>query len=125
MSDLEIYNLYERTNPGTIETFQKRTASKMDLQTEYEKIIEDTEWIDLMETTIPYIDNIFRNPNRFIINEEEIVKIELARKVTVESIKHLAKHTNLIQDVDEETGDVKPSKILNINKEESLSLIHI
>ena len=119
MSDLGIYNLYERTNPGTIETFQKRTASKMDLQTEYEKIIEDTEWIDLMETTIPYIDNIFRNPNRFIINEEEIVKIELARKVTVESIKHLAKHTNLIQDVDEETGDVKPSKILNINKEES------
>ena len=69
MSDLGIYNLYERTNPGTIETFQKRTASKMDLQTEYEKIIEDTEWIDLMETTIPYIDNIFRNPNRFIINE--------------------------------------------------------
>ena len=49
MSDLGIYNLYERTNPGTIETFQKRTASKMDLQTEYEKIIEDTEWIDLME----------------------------------------------------------------------------
>ena len=41
MSDLGIYNLYERTNPGTIETFQKRTASKMDLQTEYEKIIED------------------------------------------------------------------------------------
>ena len=119
MSDLEIYNLYERTNPGTIDTFQKRTASKMDLQTEYEKIIEDTEWIDLMETTIPYIDNIFRNPNRFIINEEEIVKIELARKVTVESIKHLAKHTNLIQDVDPKTGDVKPSKILNINKEES------
>ena len=119
MSDLEIYNLYERTNSGTIDTFQKRTASKMDLQTEYEKVIEDTEWIDLMETTIPYIDNIFRNPNRFIINEEEIVKIELARKVTVESIKHLAKHTNLIQDVDQKTGDVKPSKILNINKEES------
>ena len=38
MSDLEIYNLYERTNPGTIDTFQKRTASKMDLQTEYEKL---------------------------------------------------------------------------------------
>ncbi len=119
MSDLGIYNLYERTNSGTIETFAKRTASKMDLQTEYEKIVEDTEWIDLMELTIPYIDNIFRNPNRFIINEEEIVKIELARKVTVESIKHLAKNTNLIQDIDKKTGDVKPSKILNINKEES------
>ena len=40
-----------------------------------------------------------------LLNEEEIVKIELARKVTVESIKHLAKHTNLIQDVDPKTGD--------------------
>ena len=52
MSDLEIYNLYERTNPGTIDTFQKRTASKMDLQTEYEKVIEDTEWIDLMRKQV-------------------------------------------------------------------------
>lgn len=40
-----------------------------------------------MEQTVPYIDNIFRNPNRFIINEEEIVKIERARRITVESIK--------------------------------------
>ena len=34
-----------------------------------------------MEFTVPYLDNILRNPNRFIINEEEIVKIELARKI--------------------------------------------
>ena len=40
-----------------------------------------------MEETIPYLDNIFRAPNRFIINEEEIVKIERARRITVESIK--------------------------------------
>ena len=58
--------------------------------------------------------------DRFIINEEEIVKVELARKVTVESVIHLTQHTNLIQDIDEKNGDVKPSKILNINKEESL-----
>ena len=58
-------------------------------------------------------------PNRFIVNEEDIVKIELARRVTVESIKHLSKNTNLIQDYNKETGDVRPSKILNINKEES------
>lgn len=28
MSDLGIYNLYERTNPGTIETFQKEQPQK-------------------------------------------------------------------------------------------------
>ena len=56
-----------------------------------------------------------------IVNEEDIVKIELARRVTVESIKHLSRNTNLIQDYDKDTGDVKPSKILNINKEESFN----
>ena len=33
-----------------------------------------------MEDTIQYIDNIFRNPNRFIVNEEEVVKVEQAKK---------------------------------------------
>ena len=41
------------------------------------------------------------------------------KKVSVESIKHLSRNTNFIQDIDKKTGDVKPSKILNINKEES------
>ena len=79
----------------------------------------DYEWLDKIEECIPYIDNILRNPKRFIINEEEIVKVELARRVTVESVIHLTQHTNLIQKI-EDDGDVKPSKILNINKEESM-----
>ena len=33
----------------------------------------------------------------------------------------MARNTNLIQDIDKKTGDVKPSKILNINKEESFN----
>ena len=79
----------------------------------------DYEWIDIIEDVLPYLDNILRNPKRFIINEEEMVKVELARKVTVESVIHLTQHTNFIQKIDE-NGDVKPSKILNINREESL-----
>ena len=119
MDDLEIFNLYEQKSEKSIKEFLGNVNSSIRIQSDYEKVIEDTEWIEKMEETIPYIDNIFRNPNRFIINEEEIVKIELARKITVESIKHLSKNTNFIQDIDEKTGDVKPSKILNINKEES------
>ena len=72
-----------------------------DVLQESEKIIKDTEWIEIMERTIPYIDNILRNPNRFIINEEEIVKIERARRITVESIKNLSKNTSFIQEIDE------------------------
>ena len=51
-----------------------------------------------------YLDNILRNPNRFIVNEEEVVNVEKARRVTVESIKHLARNTSFIQKI-EKNGD--------------------
>ena len=119
MSDLEIIDLYGKTNREKVKKFIEETESTLRVKTDTEKTIKDIEWIEKMEETIPYLDNIYRAPNRFIINEEEIVKIELARKITVDSIKHLSKNTNFIQSVDKETGDVTPSKILNINKEES------
>lgn len=119
MEDLKIFDLYEKTDERKKKKFNENMNSSMRVSVDYEKTVRDTDWIDLMEETIPYIDNIFRSPNRFIINEEEIVKIELARKITVDSIKHLSKHTNFIQEIDKKTGDVRPSKILNINKEES------
>lgn len=119
MENLKILELYQNKGKEAKEEFIKEINSNLNVKKEFEKVTEDLEWIEIMEKTVPYLDNILRNPNRFIINEEEIVKIELARKITVESIKHLSKNTNLIQDFDKKTGDVRPSKILNINKEES------
>ena len=101
------------------ETFISNLNSTLFIKRDYELKEFDYEWLDIIEDVIPYLDNILRNPKRFIINEEEIVKVELARKVTVESVIHLTQHTNLIQKI-EDNGDVKPSKILNINKDESL-----
>lgn len=102
------------------DAFLDNIDSKMNVNINYEKKEVDLSWIDKIEETIRYIDNILRNPKKFIINEQEIVKIERSKKATVESIIHLTQHTNYIQDFNEKTGDVKPSKILNINKEESL-----
>lgn len=116
---MKIFELYNSTPTNKIEKYEKRLNSCLNVKTDYEKIECNFEWIDLMEETIIYIDNILRNPNRFIVNEEEIVKVELARRITVESIKHLSRNTNLIQDYNVKTGDVRPSKILNINKDES------
>lgn len=119
MSKLEIFDLYD--NSGDLNNkFKKSLDSKLNVTNNIDKIECDVEWLEMMENTIRYIDNILRNPNRFIVNEEDIVKIELARRVTVDSIKHLSKNTNFIQKI-EDNGDVKPSKILNINKEESFN----
>ena len=80
----------------------------------------DVSWVEAIENGLLHVDNIVRNPSRTIVDVEEIVPIALSRKTTVESIKHLAQHTDLIQSVDEKRGTVTPSKILNVYKEESL-----
>lgn len=121
MNELDIINLYNNESNKHLENFNEKITSNLKISTSFDKTENDVEWLDIMEDTIRYLDNILRNPNRFIINEEDIVKVELARRVTVESIKHLSKNTNLIQDIDKKTGDVRPSKILNINKEESFN----
>ena len=78
----------------------------------------DDSWIDFIEDCLVPLDNIVRNPRKFIVIEEDIVDVSLARSISVESVKHLAQHTNLIASVDKK-GTVIPSKILNTSKEES------
>ena len=118
MEKLKIFKLYDDSSESEQNRFINNTRSNLLIDTDIKKVETDFEWLEIMEDTIKYLDNILRNPNRFIVNEEEIVKIELARRTTVESIRHLSKHTNFIQKI-EDNGDVKPSKILNINKDES------
>ena len=120
MDNLGIIDLYEKnTENGGIKEFAENIDSTLIVETEKKQSNLDTEWIEMIERTIPYIDNIFRSPNRFIVNEEELVKVEQAKKITIETIKHLSKNTNYIQTIDKKTGDVTPSKLLNVRKEES------
>lgn len=77
----------------------------------------DLRWVEEIEACIIPLDNIMRVPRKFIVQEEEIVPIERARKITNESIRHLAQHTNMIAKV--EGDDVTPNQILNVFREES------
>ncbi|MBR1751812.1 MAG: DUF2357 domain-containing protein [Ruminococcus sp.] len=88
------------------------------------KIMEkaiDISWVEAIENGLYHVDNVIRNPRRTIEDVEEVVPIALSRKITVESVKHLAQHTDLIQSIDKKTGKITPSKILNVHKEESLN----
>lgn len=87
------------------------------------KIMEkaiDVSWVEAIENGLVHVDNFLRAPRRTIEDVEEVVPIALSRKITVESVKHLAQHTDLIQSIDKKSGKITPSKILNIHKEESL-----
>lgn len=85
----------------------------------YRRVI-DMDWVEAIEDAIPYIDKAIREQRRFIIQNEDIVPIEKARKITNESVRHLAQHTNLIARV--EGDNVTPERILDIQREESFAI---
>ena len=69
--------------------FLNNINSTLAVKTDYQNMQYDYEWIDKLEDAIPYIDNILRNPKRFIVNEEEIVKVELAKKTIISTKKYM------------------------------------
>lgn len=97
----------------------KGGKKELALSVRYSQNEIDLTWVEAIEKAIIPLDNIIRNPRRFIEQIEEIVPIEQARRITQESIRHLAQHTNMIAKVDE--SGVTPDKILNIYKEESFA----
>lgn len=117
-----IFDIYNSASESEKETFLDKVDSKLEVQNKLKKVIYDYSWLEKIEETMYYLDNIMRNPKKFIINEEEVVKVERSKKVTVESIKHLTQHTSYIQEYNQGTGEVKPSKVLNINKEEDYDM---
>lgn len=127
----EVYKQYANkivsvlNKEGFYEQFKKRVdkgASSFKLAKK--RLVQDIsiDWIDTIESILPNLDTIVRNPRKFIVQEEDIVDVSLARSISTESVKYLAQHTNMISKVDEKTGDVTPSKILNITKEESFEI---
>ena len=73
MTELEITNLFEQSNDSKNKDFYENINSNLRVVTSFDKTKSSFEWLDIMEDTIKYLDNILRNPNRFIINEEDIV----------------------------------------------------
>lgn len=122
MNKNTIFDIYHSASESEKESFLDGVDSQLSIKNKYQKLIFDYSWLEKMEETMYYLDNIMRNPKKFIVNEEEVVKVEKSKKATVESIKHLTQHTSYIQEYNPKTGEVKPSKILNINKEEDYDM---
>lgn len=84
-----------------------------------QKIIRsvDQSWVDAIESCLPALDEVTRNPSHFIEETEELLPIERTKRVTTRSIRHLSQHTGLISRIE---GDVViPSKLLNVFRDES------
>ena len=99
--------------------FLKNINSDMHFKSEYSANGINFERLNEVEFALIYLDNIVRSPRVILVNEEEVVKVERAKKITVASIKNLARNTHFIEKVDDLTKDVQPYKILEVRSEES------
>ena len=120
MAKLE--NLVDETLNENSKVFLKNTNSDMHFKSDFLGDSLSFEWMDEMEKACPFIDIIVRNPKMALVQEEMVVKVEKAKKITVASVKDLARHTNYISKLNEKTKDIEPKKILDIRNEETYNI---
>ncbi len=75
----------------------------------------DEDWIEKIEDGLVHIANAIREERQFILSEGGVVPIEKAKSVSVESVKHLAKHSNLISRAPID-GEIIPDSIYTVER---------
>ena len=106
----------------TVKAFNRKIESEMSYKSAYKGNVLSFDWLDEFEEACPRIDLIVRHAKVTLIQEQNVELIEKAKRITVESVKDLAKHTSYINEIDQKTGDVKPGKILDIRSEETFNI---
>lgn len=82
--------------------------------------VVDERWLSVIEESLDALNRITEHPRRFVTTSEEVVPVELARKITADSVRHLSMNTQFI--ASNKNGDIHPTKILNVTTEETYNL---
>lgn len=82
----------------------------------------DLDWVDAVEETLAAFQTVISAPRNVIHEEELIVNVANAKKAGSEVVRHLAQHASLVEDFDEDRGDVRPSRLMQKYREDSVSL---
>ena len=122
MKKLLVDNELSEQARQTTKRFRKKLASEMSYKSTYNGDALSFDWIDIVEEACPRLDIIVRNAKVALVQEANVELIEKAKRITVESVKDLARHTNYINKFDEATQSVEPGKILDIRNEETFNI---
>lgn len=82
----------------------------------------DRTWVDNIENSLSAFQKIIATPRNVIHEEELIVNVANAKKAGPDVVVHLAQHASLVEKFDERTGDVRPSKLMQKYREDSVAL---
>lgn len=99
-------------------------VSKRQMQFSNRKVekIVDLKWVDAIENTLEAFQAIVENPRNIIREEEIIVNVAHAKKGGPDVVKHLAQHSSYVEDFNYDTGEVRPSKLMQKIRDDSTTL---
>lgn len=70
-----------------------------------------TDWIEQIETALPFIENAVRENRQFILRQGETVPIEKAKRISRSSVEHLSRHSELISKEPQPGENLIPDKM--------------
>lgn len=75
----------------------------------------DNDWVDAIEEGLVHIEKAIKEERQFIRSNGEVIPIEKVKHVSRESVEHLAKHSNLITQYDNE-DEIIPEKLYTVER---------
>lgn len=82
----------------------------------------DLDWVDKIEDSLSAFQNIVSNPRNIIKEDELIVNVANAKKAGADVVRHLAQHAELVEEFDNSNGNVRPSKLMQKYREDTVGL---
>lgn len=99
-------------------------GAKNEIQFSNRRMIKavDMTWVLELENALSAMQNIISTPRNVIKEDELIVNVANAKKAGSETVRHLAQHAALVEDFNENSGEVRPSRLMQRYREDSIGL---
>lgn len=84
-------------------------------------VMLDDGWVLMLENSLHSIEQIVRNPRKFIAENELILDVAKVRRTNSKTVRHLTTNSQYVQNIDK-NGDVMPKKLLTAELDEDLAI---
>ena len=78
--------------------------------------IVEEDWIEAIEHGLEFIEKAIKEERQFIRSNGEVIPIEKVKRVSKDSVEHLARHSNYFTREQEEGQDLIPDQLYTVER---------
>lgn len=86
-----------------------------------QSVMLDDNWVLTIEGALQSIEQIVRNPRKFIAESDLILDVAKVRRINTRTVRHLTTHSQFVQNIDKK-GEVTPKKLLTVEMDEDIAI---